>query len=449
MKLPKQLIQICEALQSAGGQSFLVGGAVRDFIMDPSIEPKDFDVEIFGMDYDEITEVVKKFGKVDLVGKHFGVLKMKDYDFSIPRRDIKTGKGHCGFEIQRVHTVEKASQRRDLTINAIYYDILNDKFEDPQYGISDIKYGILKSVNSLSFIEDPLRTLRVMQFVGRFGFKVDIVTEELVKMSLEQLRELPKERVFDELKKLLLKSDKPSIGFNWAKKVGIVKTLWPTLDILSTCDQSPKWHAEGDVWIHTLLVLDESAKIRDTVDDPLVFMLSCLLHDVGKTETTKVINGKITSRGHEEAGVPIAERFLRGLTTSQTLIDKVLPMVEHHLKPVLFHKDGASNKAIRKLALKCDIPFLCKVSIVDKLGRVSKEQSLDFVEWILDKFDNLVVSHPTGIDPILKGRHLIQRGMVPSKQFGDILDQAFEAQLDDVFSNIEEAKEWLSTQDLT
>lgn len=425
--------QIIKALADIGGKSFLVGGAVRDKIM--GLGPKDFDVEVFNLSYDEIRGVLERFGKVDLVGKSFGVLKMGDYDFSIPRTEIKNGVKHTDFKIKFTNDLVTASRRRDLTINSIYYDIELDEYIDPWNGIEDIKNKVLHFNTAETFVEDPLRFLRVMQFASRFQFTVSRQLSEVVKANLHTLHDLPKERIFDELKKLLLQSKKPSIGLNWAKEVGIVQTLWPELDILSMCQQRAKWHQEGDVWIHTMLVIDEAAKLNLG----LLGMLACLCHDLGKPSTT---TPDLRALGHEAAGVPITKELLSRLTSETKLINQVLPLVGHHLKPAQFWPK-AGNAAIRRLSLKVDIPMLCQVAKADKLGRISEDLSLEFVDWMLDKYKNLVEDDPIGTQPILKGKHLIEMGMTPSPEFGIILNNAFQAQLDDVFKTVNEGKQWV------
>lgn len=450
MQIPEILTKMSKALEAVGGTPYLVGGVVRDHVMGIDTVAKDYDVEVLGIPLCEMLKALKVFGKVDLVGKMYSVLKLRvkgiEYDFSIPRSDIKIGTGHRGIQATSNPKLSftEACKRRDLTINAMGYNLLTGELVDPYDGALDVKHKVLRAVDEDTFGEDPLRALRVMQFASRFGFVVEDRTSQIVEKLLPELLDLPKERVFIELEKLLLKSEKPSIGLQWAKRVGIVRTLWPELDVLSDCIQDPKWHGEGDVWEHTMLTVDEAAKLRTGDDEDIVLMLSCLLHDIGKPECTEEVDGNIRSRGHEEAGARIADPFIDRLTSEIRLKEAILPLIREHLKPAILYKSKkVSNKAIRKLALKVDIPMLCRVSEADKRGRISERNSMLFIEWMKEKYATAVENHPLGVTPLLKGKHLIELGMLPGKSFGPILADAFEEQLNDRFTTLEDAQNWV------
>jgi len=208
IELPKEAIEIAKLISNAKGESILVGGTVRDYFLSKSIS-KDVDIEVYHLSPSKLENILSKFGKVSTVGKSFGVFKLSsafgEYDFSLPRTENKIGKGHKGFQV--IHdpniSFEKAASRRDFTLNAIGYNILTGAILDPFNGLQHLKEGLLHHIGP-SFSEDPLRVLRAMQFVGRFEFKIASQTIKLCK-SLD-LSELPKERIFEEFKKLLLKS---------------------------------------------------------------------------------------------------------------------------------------------------------------------------------------------------------------------------------------------------
>ena len=260
--IPKILEDILNDLQELGATPILVGGCVRDYFL--NIPVKDYDIEIFGIDsFETIENSLKKFGSVKLVGKSFGVLTLRvdsyDFDFALPRSEKKTGNTHQSFEVTTNANLsfKEAAIRRDFTINAIGYDFSKKEFIDPFNGIKDLKNKLIKHIDDITFVEDSLRIYRAVQFASRFDFKIEEKTKELCKQIVfgNELEYLPKERIFEELKKLFLKSEKPSIGFELIRQLGILK-YFPELKALIGCIQDKEYHPEGDVWIHTMMCLD-------------------------------------------------------------------------------------------------------------------------------------------------------------------------------------------------
>ena len=432
MKIPIILEKITDELQIYCKAIVIVGGSVRDYLLKKN--PKDFDVEVYGISsLKELEKILQKYGKVNIVGKSFGVLKLKtkdyEFDFSLPRLEKKIAIGHKGFEVtcDTNLTYKEAFKRRDFTINAIGYDILTKEYIDPFGGRKDLDKKILRHIDSKTFVEDPLRVYRAIQFYARFELKIDKYTKELIKKMVNQgtLEELPKERIFEEWKKLLLKAKKPSLGLELMREIGVLK-YYPELKALIGVKQDPKYHPEGDVWTHTLLALDK-LKERD-----LKLKFAILCHDMGKAITTKEIDGKITSRGHEEAGVEIAKNFLKRLSDDKKLIKEVLPLVRWHFAPSAFFKQKAKNRAIRRLSTKVNIKELVKVAKADFLGRDVKEaKSGEFEagEWLLKKAKELQVEKAPP-KPLITGKDLIQLGLKPSPKFKIILDKLYQMQLD-------------------
>ena len=252
---------VAEVVKQAGGRALLVGGCVRDELL--GLEPKDFDIECFGISGPDLQAALAKRFELDLVGISFGVIKLKhlDIDVAMPRRETKLGLGHraFGMEYDPTLTIEEASARRDFTVNAIYKDPLTDEILDPWNGRADLRNRILRHV-SPHFVEDPLRVLRGMQFVARFDLTPAQETIEVCRgMAPEGLAP---ERLFGEWKKLLTQGVKISKGLNLLKDVGWVK-YYPELERLIGCKQDPEWHPEGDVWNHTCCCLDAFAKERN------------------------------------------------------------------------------------------------------------------------------------------------------------------------------------------
>ena len=374
MKLPLILYTISNVLTSHGAQAIIVGGAVRDYILNTPV--KDYDIEVYNIEsIDSLQDVLANYGSINLVGKSFGILKLvydgSEYDFSIPRTESKSGMGHKGFKVKIDGNIsfKKAAKRRDFTINSMGYDIKSKTIIDPYNAQKDIRTKTLRHIDDHTFIEDPLRVYRAIQFAARFEMQIDEKTKELCTsmISKDILDELPKERVYEEWKKLLLKSKKPSIGFELMRDVGIIERYFPELHALIGVIQSPKWHPEGDVWTHTMMALDKMTGILKSQDiaekEKLKLLFSILCHDLGKPSTTTIEkDGRIRAIGHEKEGVEPTCSLLRRLTDEHSFIKSILPLVEHHLKPSQFYTQGAKASTIRRLAVKVNIEELRSVT---------------------------------------------------------------------------------------
>lgn len=434
----------------------LVGGYIRDKLLDDKIDSKDIDIELYtDKNYEEILELLEKENfKCDIVGKHFGVIKVKtedgnDFDLSLPRKEKSIGDKHTDFEIISDGTMSynEAFKRRDFTINAIGYDLIENKLIDIYNGKIDLENKIIKHVNSKTFVEDPLRVYRAIQFASRFEFDIHQETKDLIINMIKNglLDELPKERIFVEFDKLLTKSKKPSIGFELMREFGILEKYFKELNDLIGVEQEKKWHPEGDVWIHTMMVIDKMANIECDKNKKTLYMLSCLCHDLGKPEyTLKDENGKITSQGHEVGGIEPTLKFLEKITNDIKLKEQVCKLVELHLQPSLFYANNAKNPAIKRLnnkLIESDLSIidLALINKADGLGRTTEEalknESPQF-DWIMNKFYSLNLSTQK-IVGLINGKDLIELGLKPGKEFKEILNQCYDYQID---NEIEEKK---------
>ena len=265
--LDLRCVEIARAVRDAGGRALVVGGWVRDHLL--GVRSKDVDIEVFGLEVERLEALLAGFGGVHAIGRAFGVLRVGgiDIDFSLPRRDSKRGPGHRGFDVEPDPTLDfaEAARRRDLTVNSIGIDPLTGEVLDPHGGRRDLERRVLRATDPAHFPEDPLRGLRAAQLAARLEMAPD---EELVALcrSLD-LSELSGERVFDELRKLLLRAARPSIGFKVLEDTGQLR-YFPELDALRGVPQDPEWHPEGDVWVHTLMVLDVAATLRSDGTEP-------------------------------------------------------------------------------------------------------------------------------------------------------------------------------------
>ena len=433
--------QVAELVRAAGGRALLVGGCVRDRLL--GLSPKDFDVECFGISAPDLQAALGRRFDLDFVGASFGVLKLKrlDIDVALPRRETKLGLGHRAFEMEHdpTLTLEEASARRDFTVNAIYLDPLTDEVLDPWNGRADLDRRILRHV-SPHFSEDPLRVLRGMQFVARFGLEPAPETIAVCRgMTPEGLAA---ERLMEEWAKLLVKGVKISKGLGFLRAVGWTK-YYPELERLIGCEQDPQWHPEGDVWNHTLCCLDAFARERDerreTEDENLVVGLAVLCHDFGKPACTRYdpVKRRIRSLGHDEAGVEPTLAFLRRLTNEERLLKEVPPLVRLHMRPFAMWKDRSSDSAIRRLAAKVvRIDRLIRVAAADDAGRPPFPSEPEPLKWLAAQAERLRVAD-SAPKPLVQGRDLIAFGMKPGPEFGKILKAAYEAQLDGKFTDHE------------
>ncbi len=444
IKTPKILQEILQNLQENGVKPILVGGCVRDSLLD--IPSKDYDIELFGIDSLDLVEpILKKFGSVKQVGKSFGVLTMKidsyDFDFALARLERKVDVGHRGFEIINDKSLdfEKASKRRDFTLNSIGYDFFEKKLIDPNGGKKDLEQKVLRHIEDETFIEDPLRVYRAVQFCARYNLKLHNKTFELCKTIVDknQLAELPKERVFEEFKKLFLKSNKPSIGLELLKQLGALKHF-PELEALVGCIQDKQYHPEGDVWIHTLMTVDELARIlkEKRIEDEyrkLYLFYAILCHDLGKPLCTQITKeNRVTSHKHESLGVEPTISFLNRLTSEKKFIELIIPLVKSHLAPFQLYLADSSLKAVKRLSLKVNIEDLCLICLADCLGRdiEDKQKCPKATSWLLEQAKKLDIQNEA-LKPLVQGRDLINIGLKPSKQFKEILDFAMDLQIDE------------------
>ena len=401
---PDILNIIFDKLKSRGIRPIIVGGYIRDYLA--GIESKDIDVEIYGISsFAELQNILKEFGSVNIVGKSFGVCKLYfgeyDLDFSFPRRDNKVKPGHRGFdvEIDTALDFKGAALRRDFTINSVGYDVIDKKVLDPFGGLDDFNNKRLNAVDLKSFKEDPLRVLRAVQFAARFDLEIDddlfSVCKNMVKKGL--LDELPKERVFEEIKKLLLYAKRPSRGFELLREFG------------------------SDLYTENISVLDEIAKQRSAnKQTDLVLMLAALCYNFSQKE---------------------AQNFIQRVTDEKEILKRSLLLIEKHSEIDNIYENGLDDYKLYRLAadvkidellvLSSSIYFAKNGSKTYKAGEEIKKRARELN--ILNK----------KLPPLLAGRDILELGLEPSPLFSDILNNAYEAQMYGEFSDRANAILWL------
>lgn len=434
---------VAEAVRRRGGRAIVVGGVVRDQLLGRS--SKDLDLEVFGIPEEALPGLLETLGRVEPVGQAFPVYKLGAIDVALPRRESKVGAGHKGFVVQGdpFMSFEEAARRRDFTINAIGWDPLTGEYLDPFGGRADLERRLLRVVDPRTFADDSLRVLRALQLAARFHLTLTAETAAICRTI--RLDDLPAERIWGEIEKLLLQAERPSIGFELARTLGVVPQVLPEMVPLYGCPQEPEWHPEGDVWMHTLLVVDEARRRNDDLDRArlVTIMLGAVCHDLGKPATTAMIDGRIRSMGHEEAGVGPTASLLDRLNVHTLdgfdVRAQVFGLVAQHLKPSAFFnaRDTLTDGAFRRLAQKVDLELLARLARADCEGR-GGGFDCSAMDWFIERARSLGVEHRPPA-PILMGRHLLELGVPPGPGMGEILRAVYELQLDGTVTSLAEA----------
>ena len=450
--------RVLGAVEYAGGHPYLVGGCVRDALLSPGSAPKDVDLEVYGLDLDDIAFELARFGYVDEVGQAFGVLKMRldgeDFDIALPRREVKTGAGHRGFDVvpDPFASPVDATGRRDFTINALMFDPTTQELIDCWGGLADLRAGVLRHTTE-AFAEDPLRVLRGVQFAARFGFDMDPATVEMCQALKGEYPTLAKERVWAEWHKLAAKGVSPSNGLTVLAQTGWDEH-YPQLAVLHGVRQDPRWHPEGDVYVHSGLAADKACSVADaaglTGDDRAVVVFASMLHDVGKHSHTRVKvwddgDVEISSAGHAAAGVEPARAFLRSIDTPKHIRDRVLPLVREHMAAT--GNDDPSASAVRRLARRLHPSTMREWAMVvaaDKGGRGPGSHPGGTDRWMT--LASELGTERAPVRAILRGEHLMAAGMTPGPAFAPIMRDAQAAQDDGEFTDEAGAVAWLSAR---
>lgn len=516
---------VLNELNTNGYEPLIVGGAVRDALL--GIKPKDIDIEVYNISLEELEQILLKYGRVDAVGKAFGILKFKPFiegtaetvemdepfDFSVPRRENKVGLGYKGFETEfdLSITKEEAATRRDFTWNSLGYNPITKTLYDYYNGIHDLKEGIIKHTSD-KFVEDPLRILRSMQFQARMGHNIAPETFELIRSivndtdefdhlaSNELYNEFLKEKVrlnaaynkhikdgkpideFEELDahnyyqsmitrerlkeewiKWATKGKYHSKIFDFLRQSGLGQKLYPELLELESTQQDIIYHPEGNVEEHTMQVLAKANEIalRENlnVENKQILILSALLHDIAKPETTKeewsdkLNRMKITAKGHEPMGEPKSLAILKRIDIQESIAIQVGALIREHLAHATISsldnekgKRSAFAKLINRLK-PANVEMLMLLMEADMLGRnnANQETPISILEFqrLLEDYKERNAGKLEFI-PILTGKHLIAKGVKPGKSLGEVLNKAKEAQLNLDFESEPEALEWLN-----
>ncbi len=422
--------RLARAVADSGGRAYFVGGYVRDHLMGK--QGKDVDIEVHGITPAQLESILDSLGERTMMGVSFGVYGLRHYDLDIamPRSETKTGRGHRDFtvDVDPFLGTEKAARRRDFTINALMQDVLTGEVIDHYGGQEDLKKGIIRHVCDESFGEDPLRVLRAAQFAARFRFA--LAPETVALCSRMELSALAGERVMEELNKALLKADQPSIFFECLREMGQLGYWFPEVEALIAVQQEPRFHPEGDVFTHTMMVLNQAAALREKAANPRGLLLSALCHDFGKPQTTREQDGRIRSIGHEQAGVALAENFISRMNNEVRLKKYVANMVQLHMRPNALVAMGSGKKAYMKLFDEAQEPAdLLLLAEADHKGCGTMQDYQGHqvrLQTMLEAYQELM-KHPA-----VSGEDLIAAGVKPGKLMGQAIAYAHKLHLSGV-----------------
>ena len=439
---------IFHEVRRAGGRALFVGGCVRDAVL--GLRSKDLDIEVYGLPPEKLKQLLVTHFQIDLVGEAFGIIKIHGLpiDVSIPRRESKAGLGHKAFDIlsDPTMTPKEAAVRRDFTVNAMAYDPMTEELLDPFSGFQDLHDHTLRHVGR-QFSEDPLRVLRGHQFAGRFSLRATPETVRLCHDLLPEYDTLAIERIWGEWYKWAAQSQQPSAGLSFLQRCEWLQRH-PELVALQECPQDSRFHPEGDVWIHTLHVVDQAAQIAERdglcLQDRAVLVFAGLCHDLGKPETTEVLSDRIRSYGHTGT-VETFQKFLQGIGMPLGLMNRVKHLCRYHLTHIDF---TGSLRHVRRVAVALDevgetLQMLARLVEADHSGRPPLPQELPKnMREMLEVARKLDIQDQAP-KPLLMGRHLLEMNMVAGPKMGEMLKAAFEAQLEGEFETLDGACEWI------
>lgn len=425
---------IVQRLHDAGYAALYAGGCVRDRLM--GVEPHDYDIATDARP----GQVQELFRRTVAVGAHFGVIVVLDgsYEFQVAtfRNDGQYLDGRHPATVS-FSTPEQDAERRDFTINGLFFDPLADQLIDYVGGQRDLEARVLRAIGNPAdrIREDRLRMMRAARFATTLGFEIDGATWRAVCENARHINEVSAERIREELMKILL-SPRRVRGFDLLDESGLLREILPEVEALKGCEQPPQFHPEGDVFKHTRIMLD---LLPAQVSGPLV--LSVLLHDIGKPGTFSTdADGRIRFNGHDRLGAAMTERVLLRLRFSRAEIDATVEAVANHM----VFKD-VQQMRVAKLKRFLARPHIDDELELHRVDCTSSHGLLDNYEFLKARREEFA-SEPLIPPPLITGRDLIALGMKPSPRFAEILEAVESRQLEKTLTTREEALAWVKSE---
>lgn len=418
-------------------------------------EVKDIDYLVTGIPYEDLCRILKKFGRVDTVGRSFGVIKFTQpangkspggtFDFVLPRKEISIGSAHRDFEVDFDYNlnVEDDLHRRDFTINAIAKEVSTGEYVDPLNGREDLKAGVIRFTSPESFSDDPLRMLRAVQFAARFEFEIEPTTMTAICSNARMIETVSAERIQEELNKLLERSRRPSVGFKLMHETGLLRHIIPELEQCVRVIQPGPYHKYP--------VFEHSIYTADATPPRLPLRMAALLHDITKPQAKREVEGGATFYGHETSGARVARRVLRRLRYGNKFIEQVGVLVERHM-----FSSEVSDKGLRRLIRRVgqdlifDLLDLRRADVVAQ-GMGGTTTDVDELEQRIK--EEIKRKPPFGLaDLDIDGTQLMNElGLPEGRQVGEVLNHLLELVLDVPEDNkyeilINEAKNYLDNK---
>ncbi len=436
---------IVRTLRQHGYLAYLVGGCVRDLLLER--EPADYDVAT-----DATPDTVMRiFPRTWAVGAQFGVVLVSvdgDEKLSAPeehhgvvevatfRSDGLYTDGRHPDEVTYTRDPKEDVQRRDFTINGLLLDPVSGEVLDYVGGRADLKSSIVRTIGEPErrFAEDKLRMLRAVRFAARFGYQIDSATFDAIRRLRSQIDQVSKERVRDEVLKMLTEGHARH-AFELLDEIGLLKEVLPEVDRMHGVQQPPQFHPEGDVWVHTLMLLDGlPANASPTL------AMGALLHDVGKPPTFRVAPDRIRFDGHVEVGVKMAEEICHRLRFSKHDTEQIARLVANHMRfaDVQEMKPSTLKRFFR-------LPHFDEHLELHRLDCLASHRNLSLYNFVRQKLSEMP---PEQIrpKPLLTGDDLIAMGYRPGPQFKQILSAIEDAQLEGRLQSSDEAREYVKRE---
>lgn len=421
--------EIVGRLQRAGHTAYFAGGCVRDQLL--GVEAKDYDIATSA----KPEEVQKLFSRVtDLTGKCFGVVRVlvddEFYEVATFRQDGPYKDGRHPESV-RFATAEEDAQRRDFTINGLFYDPIAERLIDYVGGEADLRARTIRAIGEPAhrFAEDQLRLLRAIRFATRLMFRIEPKTWEAICAGASSIRTISAERIRDELNKIFT-ATKPELGLDLLDKSGLLKEVLPSVAILHGVEQPPQFHPEGDVYEHVRLMLSKIEKPE------LELTLGVLFHDIGKKPTAKVDeNGRIRFNEHESVGAAMTEEIMTDLRYDNKTIQTVRELVQHHMqfKDVLHMRPST----LKRMMARPTFPLELELHRIDCASSHGDLTNYDFLKQQLETMSAEEIDPA----PLITGRDLLAMGLLPGKDVGKILEAIRVAQLEGTVQTRAEALE--------
>ncbi len=431
--LRSKATSVIATLCNNGFTAYFAGGCVRDRLM--GVSPKDYDIATNATP----SEIAKLFPRHRMVGAHFGVVLVKhdgmDFEVATFREDGSYGDGRRPDDVC-FSTPEKDAQRRDFTINGLFENPVDDKVIDFVDGRQDIDARCIRAIGNpvKRFEEDYLRLLRAIRFAARFEFDIEPVTWAALCDHSAKVAAISMERIREELRQILIHPNRLR-GFDLLVESGIMAQILPEILVLQGCEQPPEFHPEGDVFVHTRIMLD---MLPDDASETLVWAV--LLHDIAKPATqTFDDDGRIRFNGHDKAGAEMAEKILRRLKSPNALIDSVAEMVSQHMN--FMNVTKMKRSTLRRFMGRPTFDDEIELHRVDCGSSNGITENYQFALEKQREFANEPVIPP----PLISGKDLIQRGWKPGPEMGKLLTEFQNMQLDGALADRESAIAHLDT----